>query len=155
MAARDDFLRRYATSPIHVPRLERLLDAYGDDGEDEAFALRFIAWDRACADVDAARIVTEIVSASTDEAGRPVRLSDDAVRGAIRWMAEATSFTVADRAELLREGLGSRDRFAGDGLIAFLETAATLEDADFRTAAASIGQQLRQAPPPPSTHRSS
>ena len=75
MAARDDFLRRYATSPIHVPRLERLLDAYGVDGQDEAFALRFIEWDRACADADAARIVTEIVSASAGEAGRPVRLS--------------------------------------------------------------------------------
>ena len=130
-----------------VPRLERFLDAYGVDGQDEAFALRFIEWDRACADADAARIVTEIVSANAGEAGRPVRLTDDAVRGAIRWMAEATSFTVADRAELLREGLGSRDRSAGHGLIAFLETAATLEDADFRAAAASIGQQLRQAAP--------
>ena len=70
-------------------------------------------------------------------------------------MAEATSFTVADRAELLREGLGSRDRSAGDGLIAFLETAATLDDADFRTSAASLGQQLRAAAAPHRTHRSS
>ena len=114
-SAREDFLRRYATSPIHVPRLERFLDAYGGDGQDEAFALKFIDWDRACADVDAARIVTEIVSVSADETGRPVRLSDDAVRGAIRWMAEATSLSVADRAELLREGLASRDRTAGEG----------------------------------------
>jgi hypothetical protein len=154
-SAREDFLRRYATSPIHVPRLERFLDAYGGDGQDEAFALRFIDWDRACADVDAARIVTEIVSVSADETGRPVRLSDDAVRGAIRWMAEATSLSVADRAELLREGLGSRDRFAGEGLIAFLETAGTLDDADFRASAASLGKQLRQTAAPPSTHRSS
>jgi hypothetical protein len=141
--ARDDFLRRYATSPIHVPRLERLLDAYGDDGQGEAFAVRFIAWDRASPDVDAARIVTEIVSVSTDEAGRLLRLSDEVIQGAIRWMAEATSLTVADRAELLREGLGSRDRLTEGGLIAFLETAGTLEDADFRIAAASLAKQLR------------
>lgn len=149
MGARDDFLRRYATSPIHVPRLERLLDAYGGDGQDEAFACKFIAWDRACADADAARIVTEIVSVSADESGRLVRLSDDAIRGAVRWMAEATSFTVADRADLLHDGLVSRDRFAENALIAFLETAGALDDADFRTSAASLGHRLRQAAPAP------
>ena len=40
---REDFLRRYATSPIHVPRLERLLSAYGDNDEIHAFAETFIA----------------------------------------------------------------------------------------------------------------
>jgi hypothetical protein len=125
-----------------VPRLERLLAAYGDDGDDEAFAVRFIAWDRASPDVDAARIVTEIVSVSADEAGRLLRLSDEAIMGAIRWMAEATLFSVADRAELLREGLRSPDRFAEGGMIAFLETAATLEDAEFRRSAAALGHRL-------------
>ena len=58
--ARDEFLRRYATSPIHVPRLERLLAVYGVDEQDDSFCQRFIGWDRACADGEAARVVTEI-----------------------------------------------------------------------------------------------
>jgi hypothetical protein len=124
-----------------VPRLERLLAAYGDDGDDEAFAVRFIAWDRASPDVDAARIVTEIVSVSTDEAGRLLRLSDDVIEGAIRWMAEATSFSVANRAELLRDGLASRGRPGDNGLIAFLETAGALDDAEFRRSAAALGHR--------------
>jgi hypothetical protein len=105
--ARDDFLRRYATSPIHVPRLERLLDAYGGARDDDAFARRFIAWDCACPDPDAARIVTEIISVCVGPSGRVTRLSDEILQGAIRWMVEATSLTVADRADKLREVLSS------------------------------------------------
>jgi hypothetical protein len=58
-------------------------------------------------------------------------------------MADATMFTVADRAELLREGLASRGGIAGTALVSFLETAGTLDDADFRTSAASVGHRLR------------
>ena len=61
-SARDEFLRRYATSPIDVPRLERLLAVYGSGEDDDAFCSRFIGWDRACTDPDAARIVTETSS---------------------------------------------------------------------------------------------
>lgn len=111
---REDFLRRYATSPIHVPRLERLLDAYRNAEDDDAFARRFIAWDRACPDPDAARIVTEIISVCMDRSGRVTRLSDDVLQGAIRWMAEATSLTVADRAARLREVLSSGDENSED-----------------------------------------
>jgi hypothetical protein len=124
-AARDEFLRRYATSPIHVTRLERLLDAYGDD--DEAFVGRFLDWDRACADGEAARIVAEIISAGGGEFGRISRASDDTVKSAIRWMAEATSLTVAERARLLGEAFASADPGAVERLIAFLEDGTTCD----------------------------
>lgn len=104
---REVFLRRYATSPIHVPRLERLLDAY-DDGDD-SFAGRFIAWDRECPDVEAARIVAEILSAG-DAAGRITRMSDQAVQQAIRWMSDQSALTVAERADALRAALAAKSR---------------------------------------------
>jgi hypothetical protein len=105
--ARDAFLRRYATSPLHVPRLERMLAAYGDEADEEQFARRFIEWDRACADAEAARIVTEILAVQCDEQGRIVRFDDRAVEGAIRWMAEAAGLTVTERAATLRERLST------------------------------------------------
>src|SRR5439155_14473449 len=79
-AVQDEFFRRYATSPMHVPRLERLLAAYGA-GEPDVFAATFIGWDRECSDAEAARIVTELLAVFVDENGTLVRLSDDAVRG--------------------------------------------------------------------------
>lgn len=106
-SARDEFFRRYAASPIHIPRLERLLNVYEDDVEDDAFSRKFIAWDRACPDVEAARIVTEILCLAVDATGRIVRLTDDAVKDAIRWMAEATSYPVAERARILAEAISS------------------------------------------------
>jgi hypothetical protein len=136
--ARDDFLRRYATSPIHVPRLERLLYAYGDTEEDESFSRRFMEWDRACRDAEAARIVTEIVALNVDAAGRIVCLSDEALKGAVRWMANATSHAVADRARKLAEGLALRDAEARVRFIDFLETSGTLDDAEFHAAAQSF-----------------
>jgi hypothetical protein len=137
--ARDDFLRRYATSPIHVPRLERLLAVYGTGGEDDAFCRRFIAWDRACPDAEAARIVTEILSAG-DAAGAIPRFSDAAVRGAIRWMSDLTSLPAAERAHALRTRLTSSDAAVG-GFVAFLADAADVDAEHFRTAAAVWADQ--------------
>jgi hypothetical protein len=143
---RDEFLRRYATSPIHVPRLERLLAVYGTGEEDDAFCSRFIAWDRACPDGEAARIVTEILSAC-DASGRIRRYSDDAVRGAIRWMSSVTSLPVSERARVLLERLAEPDDRVRIEFAAFLETAATAEDGEFRAAAAFItGSTAREAP---------
>jgi hypothetical protein len=135
--ARDEFLRRYATSPIHVPRLERFLAVYDADAADDSFCHRFIAWDRACVDGEAARIVTEILSAG-DASGRIVRLSDDAVRGAIRWMSEASWLAVPERARLLRERLTAGDARAHTEFVGFLESAATADAARFRAAAESV-----------------
>jgi hypothetical protein len=148
--ARDEFLRRYATSPIHVPRLERFLHEYEDDDEGDTFSRKFIGWDRACRDAEAARIVTEVVSASLDGSGpstgsgpsratsrdgRIVRLSDNAMRGAIRWMAEATAHPVAERARILGDALSSPDETARRRFIEFLETSSALEEEEFRVAA--------------------
>jgi hypothetical protein len=135
--ARDEFLRRYATSPIHIPRLERLLHAYEDDDEDDTFSRKFIGWDRACPDAEAARIVTEVVSASLDGSGQIVRLSDSALQGAIRWMAGAVSHSVADRARILGDAISSRDETARRQFIEFLETCNALEEAEYRVAANS------------------
>ena len=109
-AAQEDFLRLYATSPIHVTRLERLLYAYGsDDDERETFARNFIAWDRDCPDPEAARVVSEIIATCVDGSGRIRRLSDDVLQDAIRWMADTTSLTVARRAERLGEILSTHE----------------------------------------------
>jgi hypothetical protein len=128
--ARDEFFRRYATSPIHVPRLERLLSAYGDDGEGDTFAGKFIAWDRACPDGEAARIVAEIISAA-DDSGRIVRVSDETLIGAIRWMTEATYHPVAERAAILAGALSLRDEGARRQFVEFLESVRLKPDTSY------------------------
>lgn len=139
--ARDEFLRRYATSPLHVPRLERLLAAYGDDGDDDSFCSRFIAWDRACPDGEAARIVTEILSAG-DRAGGVTRLSDDAVRGAIRWVSEVTSLPVWERARILRAGLAAAGEAAVAEFVGFLSRADAMEASQFDAEAELMARRL-------------
>ncbi|MGD9905940.1 MAG: hypothetical protein AB7U83_20915 [Vicinamibacterales bacterium] len=140
--ARDDFMRRYATSPIHVPRLERLLAVYGSGEDDDPFCRRFIAWDRACRDGDAARIVTEVLSAG-DATGRITRYSEDAVRGAIRWMSDVTALPVSERAYVLRARLTASDAAAVAGFVDFLAAADGLDDVQFRSAAEGwVGQRL-------------
>jgi hypothetical protein len=105
----ETFLRRYAASPIHVPRLERLLATYGAGGTQEAFAQRFLGWDDACPDGDAARIVTEVLSQVVGADGRLIRLTDDAVHGAIRWLADGGGldgdFDRSERIATLRSAL--------------------------------------------------
>lgn len=101
-AARHEFVRRYATSPIHVARLERLLSTYGPDGAEEAFAATFIEWDHASGDSEAARIVSEVLSTLHGRDGRLLRLTSDAVRGAIKWVAAVDPDGRAARAEALR-----------------------------------------------------
>ena len=128
--ARDEFLRRYATSPIHVPRLERLLAVYGSGEENDPFCSRFIDWDRACPDGEAARIVTEILSKG-DAAGQITKYSEDVIRGAIRWMSDLASLPVAERARVLRERLNASDD-VGAGFAQFLAEAERLEYARFR-----------------------
>ena len=99
---REDFLRRYATSPIHVPRLERLLTVYGDSDEVHAFAETFIAWDRTGPGIETARVVAELLASFQDESGALVRLSDDAVRGALRLMGETSTLAPEARLRAMR-----------------------------------------------------
>jgi hypothetical protein len=139
--ARDEFLRRFATSPIHVPRLERFLAVYGDDGDDEAFCGRFIAWDRASPDGEAARIVAEILSAG-DSYGRITRLSDAAVKGAIRWMSDVTSLPVSQRARCLSEGLNSEDSEVLASFVEFLAAGGVLEAAELDARARNWADRL-------------
>jgi len=125
---REDFLRRYAASPIHVPRLERLLEVYGAGQSEEAFASAFIAWDRACPDGEAARVVAEILSAFVHDAGQIVRVSDEAVRGAIRLMAGAVTLPLAARARALRRLTAATDADSIRSAIGLLERACTLPE---------------------------
>jgi hypothetical protein len=113
---------------MHVPRLERLLAAY-DTGEPDVFAATFIGWDRECSDVEAARIVTELLAVFVDEKGALVRLSDDAVRGAIRWMARSAALSSTERADALRTLLSSTTPEAVRQTTRVLETAAAMDDA--------------------------
>ena len=133
-SARDEFLRRYATSPIHVPRLERFLAVYGSGDEDDAFCRRFLAWDHACPDPEAARIVTEVLSAG-DATGHIPHLHEDGVRGAIRWMSELTAWPVAERAFVLRTRLTAPDDAAVAAFSDFLAGTDGFEPAAFRAAA--------------------
>lgn len=96
-----EFLRRYAASPMHVPRLERLLDTYGRPDAVDAFAEAFIGWDSACGDSDAARIVTEVISTLVDERGRLIRLTPESVRGAIAWIAASSGDLRTERVQAL------------------------------------------------------
>ena len=120
---REDFLRRYATSPIHVPRLERLLAAYGDNDEIHAFAETFIAWDRTGPSVEAARVVAELLASFQDESGALVRLSDDAVRGALRLMAETSSVAPDARMRAMRTFFAATDTASIAAVSARLEAA--------------------------------
>jgi len=133
---REDFLRRYATSPIHVPRLERLLSAYGDNDEIHAFAETFIAWDRTGPSVEAARVVAELLASFQDESGALVRLSDDAVRGALRLMAETSSVAPDARVRAMRTFFAATDTASIAAVSARLEAAV---DAP----AAALGALLR------------
>lgn len=87
-AIRDEFLRRYATSPIHVQTLERLLEVYGGSDPDK-FAARYISWDRECEEPEAARVVSELLATLFDNDGKLVRLSDEIVQDAIRSAARS------------------------------------------------------------------
>ena len=111
---------------------------YGDDDPDDEFSRKFIAWDRASPDGEAARIVTEIISSQVVLPGRIVRLSDEALKGAIRWMAVAISHSVAERARILKEAVSSRDEAVHRPFIEFLETSEALDDSEFRVAAQSF-----------------
>ena len=133
---REDFLRRYATSPIHVPRLERLLAAYGDNDEIHAFAETFIAWDRTGPSVEAARVLAELLASFQDESGALVRLSDDAVRGALRLMAETSSVAPDARLRAMRTFFAATDTASIAAVSARLEAAV---DAP----AAALGALLR------------
>ena len=61
MSIVDEFLRRFAASPIHVPQLERVLAAYGGMAPD-AFAAAVIEWDREAAHPEATRIALELLA---------------------------------------------------------------------------------------------
>ncbi len=60
MSAVDEFLRRFAASPMHVPQLERLLALYETPTQD-AFAAAVIAWDHDAPHPEAARIALELL----------------------------------------------------------------------------------------------
>ena len=61
MSVVDEFLRRFAASPIHVPQLERVLAAYGG-GSPDAFAAAVIETDREAAHPEATRIALEVLA---------------------------------------------------------------------------------------------
>lgn len=90
MSAIDEFYRRYAASPLHVPQLERLLAAYGEPSP-EAFAARFIEWDRAAEHPEAARLVTEVLTSELQGSGSTRWASDEQLRIAITTLPAAVA----------------------------------------------------------------
>lgn len=97
-----EFIRRYATSPIHVPRLERLLAAYAPPAAVDGFAELYLTWDRECGDPEAGRIVTEALVMAVDSRGAILPIRPEVVRTAIAWVAAASGFDKAERAECLK-----------------------------------------------------
>jgi hypothetical protein len=61
VSAIDEFLRRFAASPMHVAQLERVLEAYGGTSP-EALAEAFLGWDREAAHPEATRIALELLA---------------------------------------------------------------------------------------------
>jgi len=111
----DEFLRRYATSPIHVPRLERLITAYGGAVPAEEFIRNYLAWDHASGDAEAARIVAEILPLLVDGEGAIVRLTDEAIHGAIDWLSNRGAVPLTERAFLLHSILQEAVQTTGQG----------------------------------------
>ncbi len=74
MSVVDEFLRRFAASPLHVPQLERVLAAYGGVSPD-AFAAAVIESDREAAHPEATRIALELLANGLDRAGVRFRTS--------------------------------------------------------------------------------
>ena len=68
MSVVDEFLRRFAASPLHVPQLERVLAAYGG-GSPDAFAAAVIESDREAAHPEATRIALEMLANGLIRAG--------------------------------------------------------------------------------------
>lgn len=95
----DEFLRRFAASPMHVLQFERLLDTL-DGTTPEAFAAAVIGWDRDATHPEATRIALELLVEGLQR-GRPPRLSLDAFGAAILSVPAGTS----DVREALRERL--------------------------------------------------
>lgn len=77
----DEFLRRFAASPMHVLQFERLLDSL-EGTTPEAFAASVIAWDREAPHPEAARIALEVLVEGLQE-GRAPSLSLEAFGAAI------------------------------------------------------------------------
>ena len=82
MSVVDDFLRRFAASPIHVPPLERGLAAYGGVSPD-AFAAAVIESDREAAHPEAARIALELLATGLIEQASPPDVDIARLRTAI------------------------------------------------------------------------
>lgn len=81
MTVVDEFLRRFAASPMHVLQFERMLGEL-DGPSPEAFAEAVIAWDRAAQHPEATRIALELLIEGLQE-GHPPRLSLEAFGQAI------------------------------------------------------------------------
>lgn len=73
-----------------------------------------------------------------DEKGTLVRLSDDAVRGAVRWMARSAALSPIERASVLRKLLSSTTPEAVQQTTSVLETAAAVDEAALERLSARI-----------------
>jgi hypothetical protein len=110
MSAVDEFLRRFAASPIHVPQLERVLDTFGGTSP-AAFAAAFIEWDREAAHPEAARIALELLVPGYTDEDPPWHVGMAELRDAI---LSVPAGAVAVRA-LLRERLAAASASPDDG----------------------------------------
>lgn len=83
----------------------RFFKAYAA-GDDIVLAQKIVNWDRIYADPDAVRSAIRALADLKDAAGNVMRLSDDAVEGAVKFVAKAgNGLNPAQREELLRSML--------------------------------------------------
>jgi hypothetical protein len=109
----------------------RFFGAYGIDPLDPAqnalrrttLAQKLADWHRIYADPDAVRSAIRALADLTDEAGSVIRLSDEAIEGAVKFVAKAgDDIPLADREALLRELVGGTAAHGEDALRFVRET---------------------------------
>jgi hypothetical protein len=130
---REQFLRRYAATPNHIPRLERLLSVYGADQSEDAFAAMYLAWDDEFGAPETGRLVGEWLVCVVDADGRLVRVSDAAVRGALRLMGRVRPAEEALAAAALRRLDPGASCEALQRAQALLESAAAMEASELES----------------------
>jgi hypothetical protein len=104
----------------------RFFKAYGA-GDDIIVAQKLVNWDRIYADPDAVRSAIRALADVKDAAGNVIRLSDEAVEGAVKFVAKAGSeIPTAERERLLRRILESPAE-ESDAFLAYLKGSADAE----------------------------
>ena len=116
-----DLIRRVALTEIDLELLNRFVKRYSDDVLDTRMVERLARWDGIYADPDAVRIAVRALGELTDGAGNLIRLSDEAVEGAAKFVARAGVDLTADAKEALLKKALSVPPADAEALLAYIK----------------------------------